>query len=753
MRTRRWSALLLLICVLLSLSGLYLYCGARLDEALRVEAQNTMSATAQEYTGLLNDYLNSQEDALRKTASLCGSFALETINAEAVEGFLRKEQQAGYFSFLGILYPGGVMYGSDGQAYQVRDAALLRGAVSGERVTAWADISYSKHARTVYQLCPIYQNGETAAFLYGEFPAENLSKLADNGELSGNGSFAVIRRGGSFVSSPVWTDKENYFEYLATADLRGGVTADLLQRMISANVAGKYELVQNGKSYYCDYRPLSVDDWYLVSRMDANFIEAKKRYFRQLGVAFGVGTGVIILLGGGVYIFLQRRQMRALRQHEDDLLAMTNNIRGGVFHYKLDEYAKLGYISAGFLHFLGYTEKELREKCDNCFYNLVYPADRARIRHENAKKERQEESGELEYRVEKKNGEAVWVYAQDTLVERNKEKWLYVTVLDITQTKNVQEELQVSEECFHLIMEKTDSIIFQWDIPKDTVSVTDVWDKKFGYLLEENREFSKEILPAITYADDLPKHRKLFTAVQSGKHYGEELVRIRRADDTYIWCRVCLSGMAYRNQLPQRGVGVVIDIDKEKRELEEMQAMAERDSLSTLYNKGTTRRVISNFLSNEGRTHRHAFMMVDIDDFKRINDTLGHMYGDAAIADVAAVLKSAFRVSDVLGRIGGDEFVIFVKDISSREMMVEKAAELCRLFQTCYAGQNKEIQISASVGVAMFYEDGVSYDQLYRAADIALYRSKRDGKNRFTFYNASMADDDFGSVSTPVENG
>ncbi|MDO5601572.1 MAG: diguanylate cyclase [Oscillospiraceae bacterium] len=750
MKLRRWSALLLLLCMILALSGLYVYCGTRLDEALRIEAQNTVSATVQEYTAQLYKYLDAQKDTLRKTASMLAGMEPTGLTQRLADAAAQEEG----LDFLGVIYPGGVMYGSDGKTYQVNDPVLLRCCAEGEAMTAFEDEPYADVEGAVFQTCPIYWGGEPAGLLYSEFSAQRLGRLMDHKELSGNGTFAIIQSGGVYVYSPGWSDDGNFFTYLNAAQLQGEMTAGVIQRMIDAHVTGKYEQVQDGSVYYCDYRPLDVDDWYLVSRLDENLIQAKNRYFRQLGIAFGAGTGLIILLGGGVYIFLQRRQLRVMRQHEADLMAMTNNIQGGVFHYRLDEYAKLGYISEGFLRFMGYTEKELREKFDNCFYNLIYPAERAHIRHELAKRERRGEIGAMEYRMEKKNGEVVWIYAQGALVNKGKEKWVYVTALDITESKNVQEELQVSEECFHLIMEKTDSIIFQWDIPNDRVSVTDVWDKKFGYLLEEERNFSKDILPSITYEDDLAKHRKLFAAVESGKHYGEELVRIRRADETYIWCRVCLSGMAYRNQLPQRGVGVVIDIDKEKREMEEMQAMAERDSLSTLYNKGTTRRVISNFLANEGRTHRHAFMMIDIDDFKRINDTLGHMYGDAAIADVATVLKSAFRVSDVLGRIGGDEFVIFVKDISSREMMVEKAAELCRLIQTCYAGQNKEIQLTVSVGVAMFYEDGVSYDQLYRAADLALYRSKRDGKNRFTFYEPAMANEELDHIQkTPLENG
>lgn len=752
MKRKQWSTLLILLFMILALIGIYIYYGSQLNETLRAEAQESMNGLALEYKTLMQEYLEGQKQALWRVASMLNGFDHNKATVTEITGLLEEKVRIEPFDFFGVIYSDGKMYGCDGKIRTVENMDEINRAMESELSTARATVSYSGKSNMLYQICPIYQRGEVAAVLYGEFPADRLKNLQDDKNFSGNGEFALMQANGNYIFRPDWSTKGNFFEQLQGVEIENGITLDDLKKMTAANVTGKFTCVSQNKEYYCDYRPLPVDNWYLVSITDAELIQHRNHYFRKMGITFGIGTALVLLLGGGIYIFMQWHQMNVLRQKEDDLRVMSKNIRGGVFHFKLDETANLGYISEGFLSFIGYSDRELREKCDNCFYNLVYPTDREQIRHEVEKQDRDGGVDTYEYRLERSNGDIVWMFSQGVVVEKNKERWMYITALDITQNKNAQEELKVSEECFHLIMEKTDSIIFQWDIPNDRVSVTDVWEKKFGYELNTHAPLMDELLKDIIYEDDAQKNEKLFRAVSNGKHYGEELVRIRRADNTYIWCRVCLSGMSFHNQIPQRGVGVVIDIDKEKREMEEIQAMAERDSLSTLYNKGTTRSVISNFLSNEGRTHCHAFMMLDIDNFKRINDTLGHMYGDAAIADVAAILKGAFRLSDVLGRVGGDEFVVFVKDISSREMMVEKAGELCRLVRGCYAGQNKEIQLSVSVGVALFYEDGTSYDQLYRAADLALYSSKRAGKDRFTFYDKSMDVNESKLESAPIEN-
>ncbi|MEG2054130.1 MAG: GGDEF domain-containing protein, partial [Oscillospiraceae bacterium] len=118
----------------------------------------------------------------------------------------------------------------------------------------------------------------------------------------------------------------------------------------------------------------------------------------------------------------------------------------------------------------------------------------------------------------------------------------------------------------------------------------------------------------------------------------------------------------------------------------------------------------------------------------------GHIYGDAVITDFANILKTAFRSSDVIGRIGGDEFIVFIKNITHLDQVTEKADEIIRLVHSTYAGQNNEIQLSTSIGISLFPDDGIYYDHLFRTADIALYRSKLV-RNTYTVYDFSMRDE------------
>ncbi|OOB80481.1 MAG: hypothetical protein BEN19_04685 [Epulopiscium sp. Nuni2H_MBin003] len=158
------------------------------------------------------------------------------------------------------------------------------------------------------------------------------------------------------------------------------------------------------------------------------------------------------------------------------------------------------------------------------------------------------------------------------------------------------------------------------------------------------------------------------------------------------------------------------------------------DALSNLYNKATTETLIQQHL----QIHASGILfMIDVDNFKGVNDYLGHDMGDYVIKDVADKLKHLFRVEDIVGRIGGDEFMVFIKhniDIENR------ANTICNLIRNIYSKDDIEVEISASIGIAQANNNCTSFSELYKAADKAMYVSKQNGKNTFTVYKEDMAD-------------
>ena len=172
------------------------------------------------------------------------------------------------------------------------------------------------------------------------------------------------------------------------------------------------------------------------------------------------------------------------------------------------------------------------------------------------------------------------------------------------------------------------------------------------------------------------------------------------------------------------------NIDRQHREVERLKLLAQRDQMTGLYNHDTTLELIKTFLTGEGASQKHALFMIDVNKFKLINDNYGHMPGDQVLVEVAARIRSVFRSDDIVGRIGGDEFMALIKNISSCSLAEKKAHELAKA--THFECTDINIDISCSIGVALFNEYTADFEELYRKADAAMYRAKQMDGPGFT---------------------
>lgn len=174
------------------------------------------------------------------------------------------------------------------------------------------------------------------------------------------------------------------------------------------------------------------------------------------------------------------------------------------------------------------------------------------------------------------------------------------------------------------------------------------------------------------------------------------------------------------------------NVNEEKNHEKQLLEKMEKDSLTGLYNKAATQYHIQNALRTNAET-MYAFFIFDIDNFKQVNDSCGHDFGDKVITGFAEHLKSLFRSEDIVGRIGGDEFVVFVP-VPSKDWASSKAASLVQKLRYEYNYAPLRWDISVSIGVAVSPQSGEDFDTLYRNADNALYNIKRKGKNGFNIF-------------------
>lgn len=183
------------------------------------------------------------------------------------------------------------------------------------------------------------------------------------------------------------------------------------------------------------------------------------------------------------------------------------------------------------------------------------------------------------------------------------------------------------------------------------------------------------------------------------------------------------------------------------RKREELRRKAETDLLTGLYNKIATEKYISEYLREVGDEEPGMLFVIDVDNFKKVNDTMGHAFGDTLLATLGVKLKSQFRSTDIVGRIGGDEFMVYLKKIPNDEIRVKEADVMTTFFDNFTAGDYVKYSATASVGVAIYPDDGRSFEELYKAADKGVYLAKQRGKAQLAFYQETNGNPPPGAAS------
>ena len=212
--------------------------------------------------------------------------------------------------------------------------------------------------------------------------------------------------------------------------------------------------------------------------------------------------------------------------------------------------------------------------------------------------------------------------------------------------------------------------------------------------------------------------------------------RVLEKDGAYRWFHIRLI-VHFKKEWPEYVVILLRNTDSEHRRTEELQQKAQRDALTGLYNKDYARQLIKEALGVPGTVK--ALLVLDMDGFKKINDNLGHLFGDAVISDMALTLAEVFDETDILGRVGGDEFVVLIRDAADRSRVVERCEKLRNMLRRSFAyGDGKELHVSGSVGIAMSPEFGRRYEELFGFADAALYEAKRRGRDMQVFYTKDI---------------
>ncbi len=442
-------------------------------------------------------------------------------------------------------------------------------------------------------------------------------------------------------------------------------------------------------------------------------------------------------------ITLTRRFHRMEREQKEELEALTANIPGGVLRCRADKVLSLDFVSEGFCRITGYSDEEIAERFGNRFIDIVCPQDREMLLRRILGGVPWDNVMEITFRINTRGGETLWVMDKARcILSGGGTVWIYSVLIDVTAMKTAQDELRASEERYRLILEHVTDPVVDCNFATEEVYYSPAFRRKFpGHLISVKPEGITDTLRNTEYihGDDREAALGYAARVMNGESVCDAEFRLCSRGGAYLWCSVHPTLFRSAEGRPERLIVVISDIDRQKKETMDLRRKAEHDLLTGLYNRITTMTLVNGALARSAAGDRNALFVVDIDNFKKINDRFGHLSGDRMIADAAANIRSLFRTGDIVGRVGGDEFVIFMEHTDSEAVV--KKAEAVNSAIASLGGGKIGISVSGSVGVALSPGDGESYDELFRRADTAMYTAKRNGKNSFRIYFRGMDHD------------
>ena len=233
---------------------------------------------------------------------------------------------------------------------------------------------------------------------------------------------------------------------------------------------------------------------------------------------------------------------------------------------------------------------------------------------------------------------------------------------------------------------------------------------------------------------------EMWQTIAAGRRWQGELHNRNKAGDLY-WENVTISPILDETGRTLQYLGIKEDISVRKEYEERLIRQANFDSLTGLPNRLLAQDRLAQAMANADRAGRQtkvALLFVDLDDFKKINDTLGHDHGDELLKQVAERFKTCVRKTDTVARFGGDEFLVIVTSVHETANVELVAENLLRQMTTPFQLGGISFVINASIGIALYPDDGTDVQHLLQDADSAMYRAKREGRGQFRFFTAAM---------------
>jgi diguanylate cyclase (GGDEF)-like protein/PAS domain S-box-containing protein len=456
--------------------------------------------------------------------------------------------------------------------------------------------------------------------------------------------------------------------------------------------------------------------------------------FMALGASFGVGAATDRATDGS-------REL-GLREHEylRMLKTLLANIHGIVYRRRDDAQHTLEFASQGCLAVTGYDVSQLLHNNDVEFASLKHPDDQLWVSEAMRVALKERRAFDLEYRLVHANGSVRWVWDRGMGVYDAQGNVLAIEGLvhDVTSRKEAEQGLREAERRYRGLFDNALEGIFRTTLEGRYLGANPALANIYGFDSPEELIAKLQNIGSQLYVD--PERRAEFMRIitSRGSVSGFES-QVYRKNGEIIWISENARVLAEDDGEPHGYEGTVEDITERKLYQSRIEQQANFDALTGLANRSLLQdRLRQAILTAANYSTRLAVAFIDLDRFKFINDSLGHHVGDELLKAMAARFHACVQERDTVARLGGDEFVLLLNSPGSAE---EVGLVLERMLTTVcqpWTTEHGEYQITCSIGVALYPEDGMDAQTLLKHADSAMYRAKDSGRNNVQFFTREI---------------
>ncbi|MCH7998066.1 MAG: EAL domain-containing protein [Chloroflexi bacterium] len=436
-------------------------------------------------------------------------------------------------------------------------------------------------------------------------------------------------------------------------------------------------------------------------------------------------------------ITARKRAEEALRESETKFRTLAETSAAAIF---IDQGTRFMFVNSALEVITGYSREELLamhllDVIHPDFRELVKDQGEARLRGEQV-------SPRYEIKILTKSGEERWVDVTTGLIEFEGKPSVLGTAFDVTERKQAEEALGRLSRQNELLLNSAGEGIYGLDLEGKTTFVNPAAARMIGWEVEELIGKPQHDILHHSKPDGSPYPREscpIYAALNDGS--------VHHVDDEVFWRRDGTSfPVEYASTpiLDERGelAGAVVtfrDITERKQAEETIKHLAYHDALTNLANRTMFEdRLVVTLAQARRKRRMAAVMFLDLDQFKVVNDTVGHALGDRLLQSVAERLTGLVRDGDTVARVGGDEFTLLLAEVERVEEVAEVAERVLDALRQPWVLNGHEFRITTSIGIAMFPSDGEDADSLLSNADTAMYRAKDQGRDNYKLYTPAM---------------